>query len=74
MGWWGVINKVTTAILVNKNIYSHIDLNLFTDDLTVVAVKGIMDKPLLLAYCQRPSYKKPIVDNYRLILVIFYLY
>nr|AMS38355.1 hypothetical protein [Bactrocera tryoni] len=49
-----VINKVRSAILVKKSLFSHIDFSLSTDDLTVVAVKGAKDESLLLASCYMP--------------------
>ncbi|XP_054090223.1 cyclic GMP-AMP synthase-like receptor isoform X3 [Zeugodacus cucurbitae] len=49
-----VTNKVRTAVLVSKKLYSHVNLNLSTDDLTVVAVKDCRDELILLASCYLP--------------------
>lgn len=49
-----VNNKEITAILVNVSLYSYIDHSLSTDELTVVAEKGLKDESLLFASCYMP--------------------
>ncbi|XP_054084884.1 uncharacterized protein LOC105220444 isoform X1 [Zeugodacus cucurbitae] len=62
-----VTNRVRTAILVSKKLYSHVDLNLSTDDLTVVGVKGVKDELILLASCYMPhDSEAPTAELHRL--------
>ncbi|XP_054083756.1 uncharacterized protein LOC128920478 [Zeugodacus cucurbitae] len=53
---------------MSKNLYSHIDLNLSTDDLTVVTVKDVKDEPILLASCYLPhDDEAPTAEVHRLV-------
>ena len=45
-----VVNRNGNLQVKNKNLYSHMDLNLSTDDLTVMAVNDVKDEPFLFKY------------------------
>ena len=45
------VSRARTAILVRKGIYAYLISNYSTDDITVIALEGCRDEPLLMASC-----------------------